>query len=189
MSQKALFRWILFASMLAMITLSCSLFGSLVENQIDKTIATQAEAIITQADIGSIVTQADLGALATQIDVESLVTQINPDEIFDTFGTMMPEPENTGEKPEGIPIMEPNKDFITSKTHVEYVTQKTVKEATAFYEQQMPANGWTKVAAESRVETDLTTLVFTKDNRKATIKIEEDFFGDGTTVSIDIVQS
>lgn len=181
------FRWVWLASLLAIVTLSCSLLGNLIEDQIDKTIETQAEAILTEVDLESIVTEVDLESIVTEIDVESIVTEINPDEIFDTVETLMPEPENTGERPEGIPVLEPNEDFITSLTHVEYVVQKTVKEASDFYEQQMPANGWTKVAAESKVETDSTTLVFTKDNRKATITVEEDFLFGGTVVTIDIV--
>lgn len=185
--KKRYFRWIWLVSLLAMVTLSCSLLGNVIEDQIDKSIETQAEAILTEVDIESIVTEVDLEAIVTEIDVESIVTEINPEEIFDTVETLMPAPENTGERPEGIPILEPNEDFVTSLTHVEYVVQKPVTEATSFYDQQMPANGWTKVAAESKVETDVTTLVFTKDNRKATITIEEDFIFGGTVVTIDIV--
>lgn len=184
MMDKRIFRWIWLASLLAMVTLSCSLLGNIIEDQIDKTIETQAEAILTDVDIESIITEVDVEALVTDIDVESIVTEINPEEII---GTLMPEPENTGERPEGIPILEPNEDFITSATHVEFIVQKTIAEVTSFYEQQMPANGWTKVAAESKVENDVTTLVFTKANRKATITIEEDFIFGGTVVTIDIV--
>jgi hypothetical protein len=168
--------------------MSCSLLGNFVEDQIDKTIETQAEAIITEIDIESIVTEVDLEAIVTEIDLDSIVTQVNPEELLDTIGTLVPEPENTGERPEGIPVLEPNSDFITSRRHVQFTVEKTVKEVADYYEQQMPSNGWTKVAAESKVETDLTTLVFTKDNRKATITVEEDFLFGGTVVTIDIVQ-
>lgn len=180
MAHKKFFRWMWLFCILAVVTMSCSLLGNFVEDQIDKTIETQAEAIITELDIESII---------TEVDLEAIVTEINPEEILGTIGTLMPGPENTGERPEGIPILEPNSDFITSKTHVDFMVEKTVKEAVDFYEQQMPSNGWTKVAAESKVETDFTTLVFTKDNRKATIKIEEDFLFGGTVVTIDIMQT
>lgn len=187
MAQKKVFRWIWFVSILALITVSCNLFGSLIEDQIDKTIGTEAEAMLTEIDIESIVTEADIESLVTEMDIESLVTEINPDEILDAVTTMIPVPENTGERPEGIPILEPNSDFITSKTHVEFVVEKPVKEVTDYYEKEMPLKGWTKVAAESKVEADLTTLVFTKDSRKATIEIEEDLFFGGTLVTINIV--
>jgi hypothetical protein len=186
MAHKKIFRWIWLFCILAMVTMSCSLLGNFVEGQIDKTIETQAEAIITEIDIESLVTEVDLDAIVTQIDVESIITQVNPEGLLDT---LVPQPVNTGERPEGIPILEPNSDFITSKTHVEFTVEKTVKEVVDYYEQQMPSNGWTKVAAESKVETDVTTLVFTKDNRKATIMIEEDFLFGGTTVTIEIVQT
>ncbi|OGO27486.1 MAG: hypothetical protein A2Z16_17260 [Chloroflexi bacterium RBG_16_54_18] len=189
MAHKKFFRWMWLFCILAIVTMSCSLLGNFVEDQIDKTIETQAEAIITEIDIESIVTEVDLEAIVTEIDIESIVTEINPEELLDTVGTLMPEPENTGERPEGIPVLEPNSDFITSKTHVEYSVEKTPKEMADYYEQQMPSNGWTKVAAESKVETDVTTLVFTKDNRKATITVEEDFLFGGTVVTIDIVQT
>ena len=169
-------------SILAIVSMSCSLLGNFVEDQIDKTISTEIESLTTEIDVDSIITQVDLDSITTEVG--SIITEINPEEII---STLIPEPVNTGEKPDGIPIIEPNSDFVTSKTHVEFIVQKTIKEAADFYDKEMPVNGWTKVAAESKVETDLTTLVFTKDNRKATITIEEDFLGGGTVVTIDIV--
>ena len=172
-------------SILVIVSMSCSLLGNFVEEQIDKTISTEIESLTTEIDVDSIITQVDLDSISTEIG--SITTEINPEEII---STLIPEPVNTGEKPDGIPNnIEPNSELITSKIHVEYTVQKTIKEAADYYDREMPLNGWTKVAAESKVEADLTTLVFTKDNRKATIKIEEDFIFGGTVVTIDIVGS
>jgi hypothetical protein len=188
MPQKQVFRYLWVISILVMVGLSCSLLSRFVENTVNNTvnnvIDTQVGGIST--DVGSLITEVDVGSLITEADIGSLITDININEPFGIIDTAFPEVTNTGEKPEGIPVMEPNTDLITNKTHVEFATTKTTQDATTFYTQQMPANGWTKVEAESKVENDVTTLVYTKDTRKATIQIEEDFLFGGTLVTIDV---
>jgi hypothetical protein len=189
MTNKKYFRWLWLICVVIMVSISCSLIGNVVENQIDKSISTQVEGIVTNADVQSIATQVDLNSIVTEIDVGSLATQINPDEIFNTVETMIPGDGTSEPPPPDVPIMPANSDLFTTKTSIEFSVQNSIKEATDYYEKEMPAKGWTKVQAESKVESDVTTLVFTKDNRKATITIEEDFIFGGTSVAIEITQS
>jgi hypothetical protein len=189
MTHRKYFRWLWLICIVVMVSISCSLLGNVVENQINKTISTQVESVVTNADVQSIATQVDLNSIVTQIDVGSLATQINPDEIFNTVETMIPGEGTSEPPPPDVPIMPANSDLVTSKTSIEFTVQNSIKEVTDYYEKEMPAKGWTKVQAESKVESDVTTLVFTKDNRKATITIEEDIIFGGTSVTIDIVQS
>ena len=180
MPQKYIFRYLWVISILVIAALSCSLLSNFVEKSANNVIDTQVGSFST--DIGSIST--DILPMVT--DLGSIVTDVNVNEVIDTISTQISDVPNTGEKPEGIPVMDPNTDLITNKTHVEFTTTKTVKEATDYYAAQMPANGWTKVEAASKVEADVTTLVYTQANRKAVIAIEEDFIFGGTSVTIDV---
>ncbi len=127
------------------------------------------------------------GAVATAPEgsgvLETPLPEITPTELgFDFFGG------DVGEKPADIPVMQGGELEEASQTYVEYSLEaENVAIVVEFYEREMPMNGWTKLDTESRVEAEIATLVYSKENRKATVTIEiDDFFG-GTVVTISIV--
>lgn len=79
--------------------------------------------------------------------------------------------------PEDIPVMEDAVDLTAIAGIVAYKTARSIEDITAFYEAQMPTQGWTK--AQSEIP---GVLSFTKGARQATVMIQTE---DGkTTVTV-----
>jgi hypothetical protein len=109
------------------------------------------------------------------------------------IGGILPEfglggPEVTGEPPPDIPIISGEKeDLVTAPNKVSYSITMALNDVVSFYEREMPAREWVKQPGQPTPTNDRATLLFTKGNRTATIRIEIDFlFGDTTTVDITI---
>jgi len=180
MSRKTVYRilWVSAIGVLLLASLSCKVISDLGSSVVN----TQVEQLITQipTDIGSIVTDmvpTDLGSMITEIvptDIGSIVTEIGG--IFD---------QTPGAKPTDIPVVtEGAMELQSSESEVMYFTSLEFQKVVDFYQQEMPKNGWTKVAAESKTSDSEATLVFTKGNRKAKVTITDMMIQ--TSVSITI---
>lgn len=194
MRNKKYFQILWVVTIIIAVTLSCSLGLSAIEKELEESISTEVEAIITDAesletevgslitdiDLEAIVTEVDIEAMVTEIDIESMVTEVNLDDLLGG---------GEGEKPADIPVMEGVTIDFQSETSVEYPANVPLNEVVAFYEREMPINGWTKVEAESKVLADSAELVYEKGGRKAKITIEQDFFSDDMYVTIEITGS
>jgi len=94
----------------------------------------------------------------------------------------------SGEPPEDIPVVGGQKDnLFTTASIVSYSTSLTVKEVQAFYEEEMPANGWAE-NKDNRVSTeDTAVLQYEKSGRKATVTINLNPIAHQTIVLITIL--
>lgn len=78
--------------------------------------------------------------------------------------------EEQQSKQEDIPMLPDANIEFSSAELITYLTGSSVADAAAFYEDQMPANGWT-VAEGSMAMEDMAMMSYQKDNRLASIII------------------
>lgn len=94
-----------------------------------------------------------------------------------------------GQAPQDIPLVEGEKtSLITSETFVTYFTSQDFNSVLSFYDNQMPANGWTKLDKESIQNANSAVLVFDKATRKATVTLGVNPTNNSTVVVITISQ-
>ena len=91
----------------------------------------------------------------------------------------------TAEPPPDIPLMSETKDLVASQFLVTYTTPATFDEAVAFYEEQMPANGWTEEGSAA-VVAGFAVHNYVKGDRTATVTVSSS--GGETTILIAIGQ-
>ncbi len=94
-----------------------------------------------------------------------------------------------GEAPQDIPVIETGKeDFVSGEFLVSYSVPMSFQEVVDFYKKEMPANGWTKVDANS-VETEKTAaLNYEKSGRTAAVTININPINQHTIVLIVIAE-
>jgi hypothetical protein len=178
MSNRKIYRYALILVLLVAASLSCKTVMN-PDEVVEGLVSTQIEGIVTDIDIESLTTDMDLGAIVTDMDIESIVTDMD-------FGDGTPAPG--GQRPADIPIMPGQTEILTEASDwVMYNVTAQFQAVIDFYEKEMPANGWSKVTGESKVESDYAYLVFEKQGRKAVLEISPDFFSeDNITVTISI---
>ncbi len=94
-----------------------------------------------------------------------------------------------GQAPEDIPLVEGDKtSLVTSETFVTYFTSMDFNSVVTFYDNQMPANGWTKLDKESIQNANSAVLVFDKPTRKATVTLGINPTNNSTVVVITVSQ-
>jgi len=77
-----------------------------------------------------------------------------------------------GEAPNDIPVIETGKeDFISGEFLVTYSVPMSFQGVVDFYKREMPANGWTKVEANSVEAEKTAALNYEKSDRKAAVTI------------------
>ncbi len=174
MRNQRVFRYVLLITLLIAMSLSCKTITGPLDKL--KGIATDVQ------DMIGIATDIDIEGIVTDIDIEGMKTEIAPmmTEVLDMVTEM---PDLTGDKPTDVPIIEGGEELMSSSGLITFTTDKDQGEVVAFYQTNMPANGWTKL--EEKIEEDTAELVFQKDARKAKISIDSIPFM-GTTVSITI---
>jgi hypothetical protein len=92
-----------------------------------------------------------------------------------------------GEAPADIPIMDGDKElFFQSKNLVSYMIALPLEQVDDFYQQQMPANGWTKVDAESFESPAAKSLVYEKPGQRASVVLSISPGGDKSVILITI---
>ena len=181
MHNQKVYQYLLVIFLIAAASLGCQLFTSPIEKvqSVATEVATQVNVNSISTQVGSLATENDAGSITTEIG--SLTTQIGD------IGSLITElPDFSGTKPTDIPIIEGGEELLASETSVSFTTNKTLQEVIDFYNKEMPANGWTKVEAESKKTEEETTLVFEKGNRKATISITDMFISLMVQISIVI---
>lgn len=178
MSKKQMIVTFLIVSTLLVASLACNLFSDI--RKVGDT-ANTAEAMITDADIGVETMQAAITDIGAKITESGIV------ETVQAAATENPIALPTGEKPEDIPIMDGNRTAeITSSNLISYIIDAAFDDVIAFYDREMIVNGWTKNEADSKKNENLTSLVFEKDGRKATVIIAEVPFVNQVSVTIEI---
>jgi hypothetical protein len=173
-----------------------------------------AQAIATEFDAGDLGATAQ--ALATEINAEELlataqvlVTDVDLDEFLLTaqaVGTQVAEGgggdpiatamavatqlAGTGEEaPENVPLPGgPLENLFTSANLVSFTTGQSFDEILNFYEEEMIANGWSKVDEGSVVTGNTAVINFQMVGQKAVVTISGLQDGAGTVVQI-ILQS
>jgi hypothetical protein len=178
MREKKLFQFFWLLTILAVVSLSCSLAAGVVPGVSTATL-TQTPTGSATATGGAATEGLGLGAGMMETMLPNLIpTDLD---IFGGGGTVGPVPTD-------IPVMPGGELEESSPTRVVYTLDtEDVNQVVNFYNQEMTKNGWAKVEVESKVGSQTATLVFSKDTRKATFTIEvDDLFG-GMTVTIDIV--
>ena len=187
MRQKKVFQVIWLVSILVMISLACSLVGGLGKIVgVDPTEISDAATAIEEIST-------EIESISTEIDIDELITEVGGGDIIETliptdmdiFGGDV----DPTAKPTDIPVMAGVTLDEASETLVSYSIETELNKIVDFYNAEMPKNGWTKVEAESKVESDTAKLVFTKADRKATVTIEEDIFFGGMVVEIEITKT
>ncbi len=180
MNRQNTYRFLLVISLIVVVSLACGLTESVdrvregqkavqtlqgVATQIDESgIVETGQAIATQVDESGI--KETVGAVATEVD------ESGAKETLQAFATeIVVEP---GELPPDIPIMEGEKDaFVGSDQAVSYFISAEFDDVLNFYQNQMPANGWTQVETKTTI-TDITaTLQYKKGDRQMDIVLSK----------------
>ncbi|HLF28338.1 MAG TPA: hypothetical protein VJG32_18555 [Anaerolineae bacterium] len=95
-------------------------------------------------------------------------------------------PENCGGAPEDIPLMPDATDTSAFGETTTYTSASTFEDVVAFYNEQMPANGWTAEESGGFSMEDFASLSFTKEGRTASITITFDTSSNESTVLITV---
>jgi hypothetical protein len=93
-------------------------------------------------------------------------------------------PENCGGAPEDIPLMPDAAGVSSFGDLTTYTSATPLADVVAFYQAQMPANGWTE-SPGGLAQEGFAQLTFTKDGRTASITITSDP-SSGTSVLISL---
>jgi len=91
-------------------------------------------------------------------------------------------PEDCAVPQNDLPMLADASDKMTMGEIIAYQTQSTLKEASEFYQTEMPAAGW-KLEGEPTSMEDFVQLTFKKDDRTAQVMITSN--DDGTQVMIN----
>lgn len=98
--------------------------------------------------------------------MESLISDVNtPITITAPEGVT---PPGAGED---VPVMDGAEDVASFSGMVSYLSAQPMADVAAWYEAQMPANGWTLNAESSMSAEDMVQQAWTKDGRTATIMV------------------
>jgi hypothetical protein len=94
----------------------------------------------------------------------------------------------TGEPPTDIPLMDRThaQDFVGFSQYIFFITPNQYQDVLSFYQTEMPNNGWQYLESESHVYANAAELVFTKDNRTATVNLSINPLNNTTAVVISL---
>jgi hypothetical protein len=181
------------AGLLAM-TLACGTIGEVISNQ---PAVQTVEAVASQADeLGNLAETAQ--AVATEVDdsglvetAEALATDVGDSGLVETAEAVATDVGlDLGEAPADIPLLDADPNgLVATSALVTYTTARTADEVKAFYETELPANGWVLSEGTAYEFGDLYTVTYTKDGRSALLNITAATDGGATLVSIVITGS
>jgi hypothetical protein len=94
----------------------------------------------------------------------------------------------TGEPPSDIPVLNRNEaqGFIGYNQYIFYISPSSYQDMLQFYQTEMPNNGWQFQENESHEYANASQLVYTKDNRTATVNLSVNPLNNTTVVVINI---
>ena len=87
--------------------------------------------------------------------------------------------------PKDIPVYSQNTDLLGTDELVGYESQATLADLVAFYEAEMPKNGWTQTVAPVATS-GRTEMTYKKDDRTAVVAVVDN--GGQRTVSVSITK-
>ncbi len=96
-------------------------------------------------------------------------------------------PDNCGGTPEDIPVMPDAADESSFGDTSTYTSASAFAEVVAFYQAEMPGNGWREEPGGFSGD-NFATLTFKKDGRTASITITSDTSSNKTTVLISVTE-
>lgn len=107
-------------------------------------------------------------------------------EIYDINADIVIEPPSGAETglPEDIPLMSDAQVEMAMEGFIIYSTASSVEDVVAFYQDQMPANGWTENTDSAYSMEGMAGLEFTKEGRTASLMITYDEESKKTNVMI-----
>jgi len=107
-------------------------------------------------------------------------------EVYDINANIVIEPPSGAETgmPEDIPLMDDAKVDMAMEGMMMYSTASSVEDVVAFYQDQMPANGWTEDPDAAYSMEGMAGLEFTKEGRTASLMITYDEESKKTNVMI-----
>lgn len=149
----------------------------------------------------------EFGETGIGATAEAMITAINPTDVVATaqaFGTQAASEggeslatvqamatqfaESSGDLPEDIPVPDGEKTgFVAMGNLVSFGIQQPFDEVLAYYQNEMPANGWEEAETGNLVADSAAVLVFEKINRTATITLGVIPLAEETRVQILIV--
>ncbi len=148
-----------------------------------------AQAYITEQGPEAQATFRALGTLAAESGAmqtaQALVTQQGSD-LLATIQAVPGEGLGLNNPPEDIPLLEEDviSNLFANQSVVVYLTTQDYRSVTAFYQDAMPAEGWS-LATNGNLETDnLAIMNFEEGDRKATLTVVKDVIDDQTSVTI-----
>lgn len=183
MRNRQMYRGMWLISMLVIAALACNFVSRIGQaSDMKKT----ADALIPNAEAYQAtmeVMTTDLGVQLTDIGAE--ITESGLMETVQAVSTDLP--GLSGEKPEDIPVMKGDVTMLNESDQVvAYMVDAEVKAVVDFYETEMVANGWSKVESESANDTNVVTLVYSKDSRKAYVVIAKMPMMEQVSVTVSI---
>lgn len=204
MQRQKIFRSLWAISILTIVSLGCGLVsqvsglkstaqsvGTVVEG--GRELLGTGQAIATQVDETGF--KRTLQAAATRVGesglketVEAAVTQIEDSGLRETVQAMATDifisPEDV---PPDIPIMAGEKSaFVGSQQAISYFVKSDFVSVLAFYQQEMPARGWSKIDYGTTITDSTAELHYEKPGQKATVVITEVPVVDQVTVVITL---
>ena len=107
-------------------------------------------------------------------------------EVYDINADIVIEPPAGVGLPEDIPLMADAEVTMAMEGMVMYSTASSVEDVAAFYQAEMPANGWTEDTDAAYTMEGLAGLKFTKEGRAASLMISYDEENKKTNVMISL---
>lgn len=119
---------------------------------------------------------------------QALATEQGPELIETAQALATQVATNLGEAPADIPLVEGERSqFYAIENLVFYLTPTPFPDVLAFYQEQMPANGWEKTDQDSLEGENAAVLIYQKDHRNASIALSIDPINQHTIVLITII--
>ena len=120
--------------------------------------------------------ETDEGAKAVRMEIHYETTDVN-----EPFTIEAPaEATESSSLPDDIPVPDGTSGVNNMFGMINYTSETAPEEVHAFYQEEMPNNGWTEVSAEAM--SGLWMLEYTKDGRTANIMITEDDSGNASVM-------
>jgi len=174
-------KWLSFVASILIISSACNLLTNGL-NPIDDVVS-EIEDLADQIPLDEIKEEIEnlatdlpdqIEALATDlpVDIETLVTDL-PDEIGDIgdIGDLIKEGLGSDEIPSDIPVVEdPKENLFGSENVVSYLTPFDFDSVLAFYQEEMPNNGWVP-KDDSVIADEAALLYYEKADREATVTL------------------
>ena len=129
----------------------------------------------------------DLGEEGEEVKAQRMEIRYETSDVNEPFTIEVPpEALASGALPEDIPFPEDAADVNNMFGMITFTSEMGAEAVFAFYQEEMPKNGWTEVSAEA--SPGLWMMEYTQDGRTASIMISEDDSGNASAM-LTIIES